>query len=139
MFVRPTVLLVVAVLVIAIGAYLDHANAQPIPSCDHKCRMKRFHKDCDTTDYQWRCLKFLDPTCLLCTLNNQLCLDEGDYDSSKPTCLTDDDPINQNRVDYKQTCTELCDCNVTTWSQATVNLSGNPYHIEYVYHADCVP
>jgi hypothetical protein len=101
------VFLVVAVLIVGIGAFLDSGSIRAAPQCDNRCRKRDAFFYCNTGP----CVKFFQTDCLLCSATpNVRCLDNGDYNSGLPNCVDAVDyPLN-NIVVYYDDCNPSCTC-----------------------------
>lgn len=76
------------------------------PPCDKLCRMRTEHKYCGSG----KCVKFMFLSCVNCSpiLNHQ-CVDNNDYDVTKPNCLEPLTPA-MNTATYYSSCDPHCDC-----------------------------
>jgi hypothetical protein len=112
MSVPSRVFVVMACLVVAIGAWLDVAQAQGVVTvpvtCDTKCRMRTQHYFCG----ERTCLWFWNTTCNCCNpyYSNYNCVDRGDYDPLRPACFPPDVGSTETGVDIYDTCNPLCNC-----------------------------
>lgn len=107
MSVQSKAIVMLVLVVVALGAYLDCAMS--LAGCDNKCRYR------DRRIFHWcsddQCMVLVDFTCALCEGAGQ-CLDRGD-----PTWLLSDCRINvigNERTLYTTGClTQVCSCSGT--------------------------
>jgi len=85
----------------------SQSGPPPVANCDNLCRMKFKTKSCSTG----RCTRYMLLDCFACTTNGMIgkgaCLNENDYDRTKPTCK---ESGSRNEIGFPDSCDDLCTC-----------------------------